>query len=62
LGGAATHFAAAMATGADRLPGARRHWRSQQLRPHQQQAEQNGAEPFHNFIYPRARQQVQITF
>ena len=50
LRGTATHLAAAMAAGADRLPGARRHWRGRQLRPHQQGAEQNGVEPFHKFI------------
>ena len=49
--GTATHLAATMTAGMSWLFGARwRNWRSQQLRPHQQQAEQNGAEPFHKFI------------
>jgi hypothetical protein len=39
-----------MAAGVSRLFAARWRWRSQQLRPHQQQAEQNGGQLFHKFI------------
>jgi hypothetical protein len=40
-----------MAAGVNWLFGARwQHWRSQQLRPHQQQAGQNGGQLFHKFI------------
>ena len=40
-----------MAAGMSRLLGASwQRWRSQQLRPHQQHAEQNGGQLFHKFI------------